>query len=285
VAAPAPASSAPWLSPPVQPPPVPLPPVQPPVATPASPPWIQAGQPAQLPTATPPPQPWVQTAQPAQQPPTGAVPLAGPVPFAAAPTTAQAPGPAPEQGQRVRALPVLDQIVVGVAGVLVLAAVVLTVLAPVYPSRGQTAKDFAARFPVPAGATGSPAPPTTGTPAPGTSPSAAAGQLPAGMVGTWTGTGTVTAGSDSARFTVTISLTGGAVGNVVGTSTYPAAPCTGNLTLVNVGTKVEVSEHITTRTDDCFDSTLYLAVDASGHLLYHFDDEGYGVGDATLSRH
>ncbi|OHV32080.1 hypothetical protein BCD49_30925 [Pseudofrankia sp. EUN1h] len=177
--------------------------------------------------------------------------------------------------------------------VLILAAVLLTALAPVYPSRGQTAKDFATRFPPPAGGTGAPAPPATtppgatpsapGTPTPSAPASAGPNQLPAAMRGTWSGS-VRQQGTNTVQYNVTITLTGGAVGSVVGTSSYPTVPCSGDLLLSATGTTVQVSEHITIGQSDCFDTTLFLALDGSGNLTYHFDDVGYGTGDATLTR-
>ncbi|ONH25090.1 hypothetical protein BL253_28265 [Pseudofrankia asymbiotica] len=181
-----------------------------------------------------------------------------------------------------------DQIIVGVSCVLILTAVVLTALAPVYPSRGKTAKEFATRYPVPAGAAGSPAPgapSAPGTPAPSLVPSAGAGQLPAGMRGTWSGTVVQrSTQSNSTSYAVTITLTGGATGSVVGTSSYPTSPCSGDLTLNVVGTTVEVFEHITAGMTHCFDTTLFLTLGGNDSLTYHFDDVGYGTGDATLTR-
>ncbi|WP_131804105.1 hypothetical protein [Pseudofrankia sp. BMG5.36] len=181
----------------------------------------------------------------------------------------------------------LDQIIVGVSCVLILTAVVLTALAPIYPSRGQTAKEFASRYPVPAGASGSPAPsaPAPGTPTPSAVPSASAGQLPAVMRGTWSGTVVQQYTRDnSSNYSVTITLTGGTVGSVVGTSSYPTSPCSGDLQLRAVGTTVEVFEHITIGASKCFDTTLFLTLNGNDGLTYHFDDVGYGTGDAELTR-
>lgn len=196
----------------------------------------------------------------------------------------------PPHDRRSQALPILDQIVVGVAGVLILAAVILTAIAPIYPSRGETAKDFASRFPPPAGGPASPGPSVPppaaapGTAAPSTQPSVGGGQLPAGMNGTWSGSLTQKNASNTVQYNVTITLTGGAVGSVVGTSSYPTVPCAGDLTLTAVGARVQVAEHITNGQNDCFDTTLLLGLDGSGNLTYHFDDVGYGTGDGTLTR-
>ena len=58
---------------------------------------------------------------------------------------------------------------------------------------------------------------------------------------------------------------------------------TGNLLLNQVGTGVQVTEHIVNGTN-CSDATLLLSLDGSGNLVYHFDDVGDGTGDGLLTR-
>jgi len=175
---------------------------------------------------------------------------------------------------------VLDQAVVGVAGVLVLVALVFTALAPVYPTRGKAAKEFADRLVPPPAAAASPKPGAGGTPTTG------ADQLPAALIGTWSGV--VTQNNPSTNFhtsyAVTLVLHGGTVGNVVGTSSYPSIPCTGDLLLDRGGSEVMVTEHIVSGTHSCSDTPLSLKLDGSGNLVYHFADSGDGTGDGVLNK-
>jgi hypothetical protein len=155
--------------------------------------------------------------------------------------------------------------------------VVLTALAPVYP-RHKGAAEAHGVAPQAAGA----------SPAPN-----GADGFPDGLTGIWNGTVTQTspatqsgpAAGPSTTFTVTLVLRGGTVGNVVGTSRYPTIPCSGELVLLGSGgSDVQVTEHILTGTDGCVDTTLSLRLDGAGRLIYHFDDVGYGKGDAVLTR-
>jgi hypothetical protein len=162
----------------------------------------------------------------------------------------------------------------------VLAAIVLTALAPVYPARGRAAKQFADRL-------APPRPAASASPAPGvgTTPAQGPDALPSAMVGTWTGTVNQSdpAADYQASYVVTLVLRGGVTGNVVGTSDYPTVPCTGDLLLNRGGSDVQVTEHIVSGTQ-CSDTMLSLSLDAGGNLRYHFDDSGDGTGDGVLTR-
>jgi hypothetical protein len=173
---------------------------------------------------------------------------------------------------------VFDQIVVGVAGVLVLVAVVLTAIAPVYPPRGRAQKLLDARI-------NPPAPVTSTQPTPSGSPAAGPDQLPAELRGTWTGD---VAQKDPAHefnttYPVTLVLRGGSIGQVVGTSNYPTIPCSGDLLLNQGGSAVQVTEHIVGGTN-CSDTTVSLTLNGNGELVYHFDDVGDGTGDGVLTK-
>ncbi|MBL7519546.1 hypothetical protein I6A84_15915, partial [Frankia sp. CNm7] len=133
---------------------------------------------------------------------------------------------------------------------------------------------------------GPPAGPARG-PGAGPTSSAGAAALPSGMVGTWSGTLTQSATADRAeeKYNVTLTLRGGEVGDVVGTSNYPTIPCGGDLVLEQTGTRVQVTEQITTGTENCADEvTVFLELESTGTLLYHFDDAGFGAGDAVLTK-
>ncbi|ADP83558.1 hypothetical protein [Pseudofrankia inefficax] len=248
----APAQPAPYPGPQAAPPPQPMP---------EGTPWPQGYPPAQ-------PTPWPQsTPWPASQPP--AAPGAWP---------SQRPAAAADRGPRIRALPVFDQIVVGVAGVLVLVAVVLTAIAPVYPPRGRAQKLLDARIHPPAAVTST-------QPTPSGSPAAGPDELPAELRGTWTGNVTQKdpAHEFNTTYPVTLVLRGGSIGQVVGTSNYPTIPCSGDLLLNQGGNAVQVTEHIVGGTN-CSDTALSLTLDGNGNLVYHFDDVGDGTGDGVLTK-
>lgn len=180
----------------------------------------------------------------------------------------------------LRGLPMLDRAVVGVVGVLVVAAVVLTALAPVYPARHRAEKLYADRLQPPR-----PAPTAPVQPGASATPDSDPGQFPTALIGTWTGSvhQQDPAHDYDATYDVALVLRGGTTGQVVGTSSYPTIPCTGDLVMTQGGASVQVTERIVAGTQ-CTDTTLSLSLDGSGNLVYHFDDVGDGTGDGVLTK-
>jgi hypothetical protein len=122
------------------------------------------------------------------------------------------------------------------------------------------------------------------TPSTAATPSAAPSDqpgMPNAMVGRWTGTYTY-AGSGLSD-PVTLTLTGGPVGTVVGTSFYSQGNCAGQLTLERGGAAVEVFEHIVSGST-CFSASLSLSLDSTGHLVYSFGGTTYGSARGVLTR-
>jgi hypothetical protein len=175
---------------------------------------------------------------------------------------------------------VLAQVVVGLVGILVVAAVVLTALAPVYPPRHRAEKLYADRLRPPA-----PAPTATARPGASASPDSDPGQFPTDLIGTWTGSVNQKdpAHDFDSTYDVSLVLRGGTTGQVIGTSSYPTIPCSGDLVMTAGGANVQVTEHIVAGTQ-CTDTKLSLRLDGSGNLIYHFDDVGDGTGDGVLTK-
>jgi hypothetical protein len=227
-----------------------------------------AGSPAAGPAAVPPPAWPPASAPPVTWPPAAAAaPPAGwaqPAAAASAPYPSTAPAPAP--GRRLSAL---DWSVAAVAGLLALSALVLTLLAPVYP-KAHIPASLRSLLPSPPAAAGA-------------TPDANA--LPAAMAGTWTGTVTQHSSTASEHYTVELTLTAGQVGQQVGTSVYTASgwSCDGTFTLTSGGSTVQGNEAFP-RSRECGGDVLTLRLDASGELVYHFDDAGQGTGDGVLTR-
>jgi hypothetical protein len=115
-------------------------------------------------------------------------------------------------------------------------------------------------------------------------PLAAQQSLPQRFRGTWEGT----VGTPSFQSPVTIQLTGGNVGEVVGTIDYAAMPCRGTLALRGVvadGNRVELTEAITSGPCPFEGPTVTLTLQTSGSLAYawtHPDQSA--VSSGTLTR-
>jgi hypothetical protein len=174
--------------------------------------------------------------------------------------------------------------VAAAAGLLAFSALVLTLLAPVYP-KAQIPASLRSLLPSPPAAAGAqPAPPTQSA-QPTTPATPASSTLPAAMVGTWTGTVIQHSSSFSEQYTVVLTLTAGQVGQQVGTSVYTSTKwtCDGTFTLTGVGSIVQGNEAFPHSTN-CIGDVLTLRLDVAGTLHYHFDDVGYGAGDGVLTK-
>jgi hypothetical protein len=197
---------------------------------------------------------------------------------------------APTQPQDGRRLSPLEIVVAVMASALVVAAVVFTVLAPVYPPRGRVPASLRSLLPAPSANSGSGG---AANASPSAAPTAAdPNRLPAAMLGSWTGVVTQQTSTFSEQYNVILTLTGGASGDQVGTSYYSYTSttqgrsswtCGGNLTLVRGGTNAQLVESFPAPTS-CIGDSLTLSVNSGGQLVYHFPDAGYGVGDAILTR-
>jgi serine/threonine protein kinase len=138
---------------------------------------------------------------------------------------------------------------------------------------------------------GSPAPSSPGD-TPGTgAPATEAGTMPRGYYGTWSGNMTSQLGS---RSEVTLKLTGGKVGDTVGTSRLTAtgalgakAECGADQTLVSVtgSTEIRLTSHLTSGTG-CLDSDTILKPASNGTMAYTAPGNGIltSTSTGTLTR-
>ena len=106
--------------------------------------------------------------------------------------------------------------------------------------------------------------------------------LPAEYLGTWEGTGVQV--NPAAEWPMVVDLTGGGVGEVVGTISYPSLGCGGDFVLRSAGGgAVEVTEDITVGTDVCVDGLTRLALASDGTLIYEWTSpDGASRASATL---
>jgi hypothetical protein len=111
---------------------------------------------------------------------------------------------------------------------------------------------------------------------------AAAQGIPAGFQGSWKGTGSQ-ADEPGVEWTIALTLASGARGDVVGTITYPALACGGDLVLREAESgRVELLERITFGT--CVDHGVITLVPARGGLSFGWRDDAGLTARGTLSR-
>jgi hypothetical protein len=115
---------------------------------------------------------------------------------------------------------------------------------------------------------------------------AAAQGVPSGFQGSWKGTGSQS-DQPGVRWTIALTLGGGAPGEVVGTITYPSLQCGGDLILRGGdGRGIELLERITF--GECVDRGIITLMDArdapEGRLSYSWRDEAGLEARGILSR-
>ncbi|MBL7516949.1 hypothetical protein I6A84_02090 [Frankia sp. CNm7] len=89
--------------------------------------------------------------------------------------------------------------------------------------------------------------------------------MPAAFVGTWTGM----SGGDITGVVMTVRITDGRVGDVVGSTTYEGY-CTQRLTLSAVGPQVVVHEEEPADGSDCYASDIRMSFDHSDKLTLEY---------------
>lgn len=115
-------------------------------------------------------------------------------------------------------------------------------------------------------------------------------ELPSGYIGTWAGTGyqTDADGNADGEWTITLTLTGGPIGIIVGTVNYPGLGCSGELTYLGPdhpthGQGIMLSEDITTGEGACIDGGTFLLSFGSSSDLYFYwespDSTSFASGD------
>jgi hypothetical protein len=89
------------------------------------------------------------------------------------------------------------------------------------------------------------------------------GKLPKALVGGWKGT----ISQDGEKYPAVVTLEAGEAGDVVGASSYRTLGCKGELTLLNGGDDVVVSE-VVDNDENCIDVELRLAARKDGRMTY-----------------
>lgn len=108
--------------------------------------------------------------------------------------------------------------------------------------------------------------------------------MPIEFSGRWVG---VVAQTDAGTWTADLTLRGGSVNSVIGTSSYPTLNCNGTVTLLGVEDElIHVMETITEDSEDtCADRVpITLAGASDGILDYRNSDTGFGDFHGRLSR-
>ena len=144
----------------------------------------------------------------------------------------------------------------------------------------------------PPGGSGAPTPSPTGSPTTsGGAPTGGSGSLPTDYRGTWSGSTTSRYGSVAQ---VTVTLTGGGVGETVGTSALTAtgllgerADCGADLELLSVSEEsgVRLTSHLT-RNSGCMDGEVILVRESATTMSYVSPGNGIGTttSEGTLTR-
>jgi len=99
--------------------------------------------------------------------------------------------------------------------------------------------------------------------------------LPEGMLGTWRGI----VQQSSSKYPMTLTLSGGTAGDIVGRSEYPTLPCTGNLRLLSGGDDVVLQEEVS---GSCITGEVHLELIDRNTILYKWGKSGPTT--ATLVR-
>lgn len=117
----------------------------------------------------------------------------------------------------------------------------------------------------------------------------AAAELPSFFVGRWEGTGTQT--KPATEWPIVMTLAGGGIGSVIGTTAYPSLECDGELTLRRLNPEitfraVEAAEVITTNRDNCLDGVFALGpTDVEAGLAFSWtSDDGTTTATGVLHR-
>lgn len=132
---------------------------------------------------------------------------------------------------------------------------------------------------------------TSAAPQPATSaaqpaqPATPPGTVATRFHGTWVGS-IEQGNSPLSPYPVTITITGGPLGQRVGTSDYVTLDCGGHLVLASAtDSQIVVQENLRTQ-GECLDKTqIILTANADGTLDYHIEAAGFFVSEATGTLH